>query len=376
MQAPTTFDQADPYPEYRRLRETTPVYFDEARSSWMVLRHKDVEAVLRDTARFSADQGLPPSMLVSDPPAHTRLRTLVSKAFTPRTLQTLTPRIHEIVDGLLDSAAPRGEMDVIADLSYPLPITVIAELLGVEPEKRDFFRDESQKIALSLGYSTDAAVIARAQEGRNELVIYLDSLVQRRRDEPRDDLISALIAAEDRGDFLNHGELLAMLLLLLVGGHETTVNLIGNGLLALLQHPGQLELFRENDDLAISPIEELLRYDSPVQYSGRVARGDVELSGVTVHAGERLRAMIGAANRDPEVFADPDSLDLTRHPNPHVAFGAGIHFCLGAQLARLEGRIALAALVRRLPRLRIADAGVRWRPAPVLRGLETLPVQF
>jgi cytochrome P450 len=167
-----------------------------------------------------------------------------------------------------------------------------------------------------------------------------------------------------------------MLLLLLVGGHETTVNLIGNGLLALLRNPGQLELFRSDEDVAVSAIEELLRYDSPVQYSGRVAREDATLSGVTVRAGERLRGMIGAANRDPEVFAEPDVLDLTRSPNPHVAFGAGIHFCLGAQLARLEGRIALTALVRRLPGLRLAAAGVRWRPAPVLRGLETFPVQF
>jgi pimeloyl-[acyl-carrier protein] synthase len=366
---------ADPYPEYRERRQQSPVFFDETRGGWMVYRHADVETVLRDTERFSADQGLPPSMLVSDPPAHTRLRGLVSKAFTARRVQELAPRIEGIVERLLDAAAARGEMDVIADFAYPLPITVIAELLGVEPEKRDFFREASQKIALSLGYVDDPGRPVEAMSGRNDLLWYLEGLIHKRRSDPKDDLISALIAAEDRGDFLNRGELLAMLLLLLVGGHETTVNLIGNGLLALIQHPDQLELLRDNDAIAASAIEELLRYDTSVQYSGRVARCDVELSGVKIGRGERVRAIIGAANRDPEVFAGPDRLDLTRTPNPHLAFGVGIHYCLGAQLARLEGRIALTALVRRSPRLRLTG-DVRWRPAPVLRGLELFPVEF
>jgi cytochrome P450 len=218
-------------------------------------------------------------------------------------------------------------------------------------------------------------VALRAMQGRADLLGYFEELIARRRAEPRDDLVSALIAAEDRGDLLTHGELLAMLLLLLVGGHETTANLIGNGLLALLRHPDQLEMLRRDEGLDRSAVEELLRYDSPVQYSGRVAKADVELSGETVRAGQTVRAILGSANRDPEMFEEPESLDITRDPNPQIAFGAGVHFCLGAQLARLEGRIAIGTLVRRLPALRLAGES-RWRPAPVLRGLETLPVRF
>jgi len=368
---------ADPYAYYRRLRESDPVHFDKARGSWVLTRYSDVAAALRDEDRLSAEQQpVATSMLVSDPPDHTRLRSLVAKAFTPRTVSQLTPRVHDIVDGLLDDASTRGEMDAIAEFAYPLPITVIAELLGVEPERREFFRAESQKIAVALGPITDPMVAMRATEGRNELLAYLSTLIEKRREMPRDDLISALVQAEDRGDFLNHGELLAMLLLLLVGGHETTVNLIGNGLLALLRHPEQMELLRTQDGTEKRAVEELLRYDSPVQYSGRVAATDFDLGGKRIRAGEGVRMILGAANRDPEVFADPDMLDITRDPCPHLAFGAGIHFCLGAQLARLEAQIALPAVVRRFPELRIATHDLRWRPAAVLRGLEALPVAF
>jgi cytochrome P450 len=365
----------DPYAHYKRLRETDPVHFDETRGSWMLTRYSDVAAALHDDERLSAEQQpVATSMLVSDPPDHTRLRSLVAKAFTPRTVSRLTPRIHEIAHGLLDDAAQRGEMDAIADFAYPLPLTVIAELLGVEPEKREFFREQSQKIALALGPITDAGVAIRATEGRNELLVYFSTLIEERRAQPREDLISALIQAEERGDFLNHGELLAMLLLLLVGGHETTVNLIGNGLLALLRHPEQLARLRQEDGSERLAVEEVLRYDSPVQYSGRVARTDFELGGKRVREGDGVRMILGAANRDPEVFTGPDRFDISRDPNPHLAFGAGIHFCLGAQLARLETQIALPAVVRRFPEMRIATEELRWRPAAVLRGLEALPV--
>jgi cytochrome P450 len=365
---------ADPYPYYRTLRETDPVHFDELRQSWMLTRYDDVERALRDHAHFSAEQGPPGSMLVSDPPRHTRLRTLVNKAFTPRTVRRLRPRIQAIVDDLLDAAAGRAEIDAIADFAYPLPITVIAELLGVEPERRDFFRAESQKIALSLGPSADPAAAAHAAEGRDRLMAYFDGLIAKRRAEPRDDLVSALIPAEERGDLLDHGELLAMLLLLLVGGHETTVNLIGNGLLALLRHPDQLELLRTTPGSERQAVDELLRYDSPVQYTGRVARSDVELRGKQVRAGDRVRMILASANRDPDAFDDPDTLDLSRDPCHHLAFGFGIHFCLGAELARVEGEIALPTLVRRFPDLRLTGQSLRWRPAPVMRGLEALPI--
>jgi pimeloyl-[acyl-carrier protein] synthase len=367
---------ADPYSHYRALRESDPVHWDESRHSWLLTRYHDVAAALRDDDKLSAEQGPAFSMLVTDPPDHTRLRSLVSKAFTARTVQRLTGRIHEIVDQLLDAVAGRGEMEVIADFAYPLPITVIAELIGVEPERQDFFRQASQKIAVALGPISDPAVAMQAFEGRNELLQYFDELISKRRSDPREDLISALLAAEDRGDFLSHQELLGMLLLLLVGGHETTVNLIANGLLALLGNPDQLELMRTEDGIEKRAVEELLRYDSPVQYSGRVARKEIELGGKTIRAGDSVRMIVAAANRDPEVFAEPNALDLRRDPCPHLAFGSGIHFCLGAQLARLEGQIAISNAVRRFPAMRLASEDLRWRPAPVLRGLEALPVTF
>ncbi len=366
----------DPYPYYKALRESDPVHFDGARGTWILTRYDDVVRVLRDDTLFSAEHGLTGSMLVSNPPDHTRLRTLVSKAFTPRTVRLLTARVEELVDGLLDAVATDGGMEVISQFAYPLPITVIAELLGVEPERRSFFRGASEKIAVALGPITDPEVARRANEGRNDLIGYFNELIPERTADPRDDLLSALIQAEDHGDFLNRGELLAMLLLLLVGGHETTVNLIGNGLLALLRHPDQLELLRQDEGSESRAVEELLRYDSPVQYSGRLAKKDLEIRGKRIRAGESVRTIVASANRDPEVFADPEGLDLTRDPCPQVAFGYGIHFCLGAPLARLEGAIALAALVRRFPNLRLASDELRWRPAAVLRGLVALPVAF
>jgi len=367
---------ADPYPHYAAMRETDPVHFDESRGSWLLFRYSHVEPALRDNERFSAEQQPGGSMLVTDPPNHTRLRTLVSKAFTVRTVSGLAPRIEHLVDELLNAAAARGEMDAIADFAYPLPITVIAEMLGVEAERRDFFRTASQKIAVAMGPITDAQTAFRAIEGRNELIAYFEELIPKRKADPRDDVLSALVQAEDRGDSLTHGELLAMLLLLLVGGHETTVNLIANGLLALLRNPDKLEQLRTESGIEKRAVEELLRYDAPVQYSGRVAKHDIEIGGKHIRAGDGVRMIIGSANRDPAAFGDPDRLDLTRDSHAHVAFGAGVHFCLGAQLARLEGQIALAATVRRFPKLRLATDELRWRPAPVLRGLEALPVSL
>jgi cytochrome P450 len=368
---------ADPYPYYRSLRETDPVHLEGARNTWLLTRYADVAAVLRDDEHFSAEQfTYASSMLTTDPPEHTRLRTLVSKAFTGKRVQDLAPRIQGIVDGLLDAVAGESEMDVIARFAYPLPITVIAELLGVDADRQDFFREASVKLALSLGPVRDPQLMMGAFEGRNDLFAYFDELIARRRAEPRDDLISALIASEESGDGLTYAELLAMLLLLLVGGHETTVNLIGNGLLALLRNPGQLEMLRDDERIEKRAVEELLRYDSPVQYSGRVARDGAVVAGTPIPAGHRVRMMFGAANRDPAVFADPEDLDITREHNPHLAFGSGTHFCLGAQLARLEGRIALSTLVRRLPGARLAKDELKWRPAPVLRGLEALPITW
>jgi cytochrome P450 len=249
-------------------------------------------------------------------------------------------------------------------------------MLGVPAEDRNFFRDASQKIAVALGPIEDMAVAMSALEGRNQLVQYFNDLIPKRKSDPRDDLLTALLEVEDDGDVLSHGELLAMLLLLLVAGHETTVNLIGNGLLALLRHPDQFERLRTEDGIGRQAIEELLRYDSPVQMTGRIAKEDVEIGGKHIKAGQGVSTVVGAANRDPDAFPDPDVLDLTREPCNHLSFSAGIHFCLGAQLARLEGQIALTTLVKRLPTLQLATEDLTWRPAPILRGLEALPVTF
>src|SRR3990172_1240523 len=282
---------ADPYPHYKALRESDPVHFDDARGSWILTRYRDVAATFRDETRLSAEQGIATSMLVTDPPAHTRLRTLVAKAFTARTVQQLAPRIQHIVDELLDAVAERGEMEAVSEFASPLPITVIAELLGVEPERRDFFREASTKIAVALGPITDSQGALKANEGRLQLFDYFEELIRKRKAEPRDDLISALIQAEDRGDFLGHGELLAMLLLLLVGGHETTVNLIASGLLTLLRNPDQLELLRTDEGSERRPVEELLSYDAPVPALS-VRGGNPLLSrGATRAAGRTDRAL-------------------------------------------------------------------------------------
>jgi cytochrome P450 len=381
MTAPSLSDHpadhvADPYPYFKLLRETDPVHFDAVRGTWLIARHEDVSRLLRDDVRLSAVQGPPnpnANMLGTDPPRHTRLRTLVSMAFTPRAVRKLQPRIHEIVDELLDSAAARGEVDAIADFAYPLPITIIGEMLGVPPAERGFFREASTSVALALGYAQDPHATARASEGRGELVRYFEDLIRRRRADPQDDLVTACIQAEDEGDRLSHPELIAMMLILLIGGHETTVNLIGNGILALLRNPDQLDLLRR-EPIEREATEELLRYDPPSQYTGRMAVQDFELHGRHIKAGQSVRMLLASANRDAEVFANPDSVYLTRSPNPHVAFGAGIHYCLGGELARLEGQIAISTIVRRFPNLKLATDELTWRPAPVFRGLEALPL--
>ena len=383
---------ANPYPFYALLRRNDPVHWNQTINIWILTRYEDMLPVLRDDELFSADRrrsenfqqlgvdpdDVPRSMLTSDPPDHTRLRTLVNKAFTARTVARLRERIQQLVDGSLDRVAGRGHMEVISDLAYPLPITVIAEMLGVPADDQDRFRAWSSKIAVALGPLTSQEMGREAMEARNELIQYFNPLIERRRAEPQDDLISALIEAEEQGDALTHGELLAMLLLLLIAGHETTVNLKGNGLLALLRHPEQAQRLREDPSIAKPAVEELLRYDSPVQLTGRVAMEDLEIGGRKVKARQSVMTVVAAANRDPAVFPEPDALDLTRTPCNHLSFSAGIHFCLGAQLARIEGQIALSTIVRRFPEIRLAKPveELTYRPAVVLRGLDELPVEF
>jgi len=384
---------ADPYPFYHRLREADPVH-QSPLGFWVLTRYDDCVMVLRDP-RFgragfegllesvygnTVEQGrLPTSMLFRDPPDQTRLRALVSRAFTPRVVEGLRPRIQQIVDGLLDRVQGAGRMEVISDLAYPLPVTVISEMLGVPEEDRERIKQWSADIARSLdaiGLPTDPEIVDRGRTGRRAIGDYFRSLIPDRKKRPRGDLLSLLIEAEEQGDKLSEGELLATCVLLYIAGHETTVNLIGNGLLALLRHPEELERVHDAPSLIQSAVEELLRYDGPVQRTARITNADVELGEHKIPKGSMVVPVIGAANRDPAHFPDPDRLDVSRPDNRHIAFGFGIHFCLGAPLARLEGQITLGTLLHRLPRLALSTERPEWRESQVLRGLKALPVSF
>lgn len=384
---------ANPYPFYHRLREADPVH-QSPLGFWVLTRYDDCVMVLRDP-RFgragfegllesvygnTVEQGrLPTSMLFRDPPDHTRLRGLVSRAFTPRVVEGLRPRIQQIVDGLLDRVQGAGRMEVISDLAYPLPVTVISEMLGVPEGDRERIKQWSADIARSLdaiGLPTDPEIVDRGRTGRRAIGDYFRGLLPDRKKRPRGDLLSLLIEAEEQGDKLSEGELVATCVLLYIAGHETTVNLIGNGLLALLRHPKELERLRDAPSLIQSAVEELLRFDGPVQRTARITNADVELGEHKIPKGSMVVPVIGAANRDPAHFPDPDRLDVSRPDNRHIAFGFGIHFCLGAPLARLEGQISLGTLLHRLPRLALSTERPEWRESQVLRGLKALPVSF
>jgi len=377
---------SDPYAVYRKLRRRSPVHRSRLVNGWVLSAHTDVDRVLRDHKRFSNDQrnsNRPQgyeafaeetqSLLRLDPPDHTRLRSLVGQAFTPRAVEQLRPWVERIVDELLDGIRDAARFDVIADLAYPLPITVISEMVGVPPEDRDQFKVWSSDVARILEPGTSEEEDRRSLRSRAALNEYFSEIIARRQAEPRDDLISALIAAEDEGDKLTRDETLATLVLLLVAGNETTRNLIGNGLLALLRHPDQLQRLRRNPKMIESAIEELLRFDSPVQLDARTALEEVEIGGKRVRKGQQVVLLIGAANRDPEVFADPDRLELGRQAQSHISFGRGIHHCLGAPLARMEGQIAFRKLLERFSDIRL-DGSPQFRDHVVLRGLRSLPV--
>jgi len=383
---------ADPYPTYHRLRAEDPVHHSPL-GFWVLTRYEDVSSVLRDprfvkeplaalvAARFGAEvpRGVGLSMLDRDPPDHTRLRSLVSTAFTPRVVEGLRPRIQQIVDDLITRAEAAGGMDVIEEFAYPIPVNVICEMLGVPVADHERFRGWSLDIARgldSIWLPPDSEIPRRSAASRHAISDYFRGLIAQRRASPRSDLLSALIAAEAAGDKLSEEELVATCILLLIAGHETTVNLIGNGMLALLRHPAELRRLRESPGLITSAVEELLRYDGPVQRTARVASADATIGGRTIAKGDMVMPFIAAADRDPAQFPEPDRLDLSRSDNRHIAFGWGIHFCLGAPLARIEGQIAIDALVRRLPRLELATHDPEYRQSLTLRGLKTLPVKF
>jgi cytochrome P450 len=387
----------DPYPVFDRFRAEEPVLWGTKPDRWLLTRYVDIDAALRDPRWTVGGQRLanmvharPPEvreelrplfdavgkqMLFSDPPDHTRLRGLVSKAFTPRVVQRLRPRIEQIVDDLLERAMADGAMDAVHDFAYPLPAIVITEMLGIPPAERDQFKAWSDDFARFLGNVHGKADIDRtAQRSIEEAGNYFRTVANQLRERPGDDLLSLMVTAEEQGDRLSGDELLANAFLLLAAGHETTTNLIANGLLALLQNPDQLQRLRDDSGLLATAVEEFLRYESPVKGIGRAAPVDLTIGGKQIRQGQMVAFQLAAANRDPEEFPNPNRLDVGRKPNAHLAFGHGIHFCLGAPLARLEGQIAIDRLINRYPDLRLVSDSVEWQFSPTFRALKALPV--
>jgi cytochrome P450 len=318
-------------------------------------------------------------MIHTDPPDHTRLRALVSKAFTHRTVEAMEGRIQQLVDELLEASRQRGQMDLIEDLAYPLPVMVIAAMLGVPAEDRALFKRWSDEISVMVSgdvASLPETALRQVNRAREELAEYFRAVVERLRRQPGDDLLSALVQAEEEGGRLTEDELYSTLVLLLVAGNETTTNLIGNGMFALLRHPDQLRRVWDNPALVAPAVEEMLRYDGPVQLTTRLAKADQEVDGTKISQGEWVYLVLGAANRDPAHFPEPDRFDVSRADNKHIAFGAGPHFCLGAPLARLEAQVALRTLRQCCPNLRLSGETPEYRNNFTLRGLKTLRVAF
>jgi pimeloyl-[acyl-carrier protein] synthase len=400
-----TFDQSlvsdefmrNPYPALRQLQAEAPIYWSESVGAWIVTRYDDVVVTFRDVAHFSnegrlgrAVEYLSPeqranfgafehhyatkSLIHSDPPDHTRLRSLLTKAFTPRVVEAMRPRIQVLVNGLLD-AAP-ADLDLIRDLASPLPAIVIAEIVGAPVEETGLFRGWADAILAFQGLNRPPVpALERAQRGIVEMRAYLNDLIASRRTQPRDDLLSRMVEAESDNERLSESELLSTCVTLLVAGHETTMSLIGNGMLMLLQNPDQLQQLRDDPGLMTGAIEEMLRIESPVARQPRLIKQDVILGGRLLPQGQIAMQFVNAANRDPAYFPEPDRFDIRRTNNRHIAFGLGVHFCIGAPLARLEGPIAIAEVLRRMPNLRLANDEADWDISkPNSRLLKSLPV--
>jgi len=393
---------ADPFPFFARLRAEDPVHWSDILGGWVLTRYRDVRVVLFDR-KMSADRITPfrdhlaPAArneirdllatlgmwaVFNDPPDHARRRGLLNKAFTPRAVAALGPKIALLVDSLIDAVASRGTFDLIADFAYPLPATVIATMIGVPAADLEDFKRWSDDIAAFVGSALATPdKRERAQRGVGEMIDYFRAMVAEHRARPRDDILSGLIAAEEQGAVLTEDEIVSSCILLLFAGHETTTNLIGNGMLALMRHPAQMALLRAQPELMADAVEEMLRYDGPTQAMTRIALEDFPIEDGAggrriVRRGDRVFALLNAANRDPAVFAEPDRFDATRRDNRHLSFGYGPHFCLGAPLARLEAQIGVAALLRRLPDLKIESEDLLWSDSFVLRGVKSLAVSF
>ena len=383
----------NPYLQFGRLRAAEPVHFSQALQAWILTRYEDCVAVIKDHETFSSDASnaggqiaeaiarqrqqsdlqRADTILGLDPPRHTVLRALVNRAFTPRRVQEQRPHIEDLARQLLDEAG--DEFDLMEALAQPLPVIVIAELLGISPDDRLQFKEWSNAIAETTSLMQSEATQARVRQATLELIEYFGRVIDARMVEPRDDLISALVRAEEDGKRLRREDLLAFCILLLVAGNETTTNLIGNGLAALLDHPQALAALTEDADRIPDAIEEMLRYDSPVQGLARFVTRDTEVGGVTIRKGEIVLAMVGAANRDPEVFATPDTFDLVRGGGRHLSFGQSIHYCLGAPLARMEADVVFRALLGRYPNIEAGAGSIERGGTLLLRGPVVFPVR-
>ena len=420
--------RANPYPFYEQLRNQDPVHWDEELGFWVLTRYADIDPLYTDD-RFSRAQGLmrgfqrlSPSereivepvyhsfsktVFYADPPYHTHLRGLMNHAFTPRRVERLRPNIQRIVDELLDSAQSKGgTVDVVHDLAYPLPVMVIAELLGLPAGDRERFKKWSDDLFAILGTvrQKPSYLLERSAQSLHEMTDYVRDLSRKRRESPQDDLLTALLSATERDDSacphphasssphatgeltreraaysssaLTEDELVSNINILLSTGHETTTHLIGNGLLALLQHPDQMQRLQGQPSLLGSAIEEMLRYDSPVQITYRSALEDTNIQGKLVRKGDLVNSILGSANRDPQRFTNPDRFNVTRNEGRHLGFGIGIHFCIGAPLVRLEAEIVFETILRRFPRISLATETLDWQEHPIFRGLKSLPVNF
>ncbi|WP_289138940.1 cytochrome P450 [uncultured Brevibacillus sp.] len=372
----------NPFPIFAQLRETTPVRYDENRSCWDVFRYEDVHRILKDTATFSSRRGGEEneSILMMDPPRHTQMRALVSKAFTPKVIADLALRIQSITDELLDAVQNEGKMDVVHDLAVPLPVIVIAELLGVPTKDRKLFKDWSDILVKGPAKNTEelfVQVMAERTQAREELDVYFAEIMKLRRQEPKDDLISLLLSAEIDGEKLDDKEIIIFSILLLAAGNETTTNLITNAVRRLTEDEKLQQTLRDQPTLIPGFIEEVLRFYPPVQAIGRVATMDVQIGDAQIKAGEQVISWVAAANRDEAKFQNPDTFIVDRKPNAHLAFGFGIHFCLGAPLARLEGQIAIQAIARRLQHIRfVSGTELTPIPSPFVYGVKQFPIAF
>jgi len=389
---------ADPYAVFRDMRSKDPVHWSERMNGWVVTRYEDVKIALQDTRLISGQRlrsymGQFPEtvqkrmeplynnytkwLVMMDPPNHTRLRALVNKAFTPRMVEGLRPLIQKLNDELFDAFEAAGRMDAINGLAYPLPASVISEMLGIPPEDRQQFNQWADEMTAFLGSGRPKVDLAEAAlKSVGELTRYFLPIVTERRENPKEDLISILVGVEEEGQKITEDEILAMCIFLLVAGHETTMALISNGLLALLRYPDQFDKLKNDPSLVGSAVEEFLRYESPLQHQIRIADEDFDIQGKAIQQGQRVVLMLGAANHDPEMFPNPDQLDICRSPNKHLAFGLGKHFCIGAPLARLEGQMVFTDIMRRFPTLRLENEDIEWRIDTSMRNPKEMWITF